>query len=99
MWEEKFLACATRKWYKDVLLGKKEIPTSTDEIITTTAEGKKKTEIKNLNELAYQDLILSINGTKKSGGSVAFQIGSKTINGKDYVDGNAAVAWQHLKEK
>ena len=30
IWEEKFLARAARKKYKDVLLGKTEIPKSTD---------------------------------------------------------------------
>ena len=97
IWEEKFLARAARKRYKDVLLGKMEIPKSTDEFTATTTEGKKKAEIKDLNELAYQDLILSIDGTTKAG-RVAFQI-VKTSKGKDYVDGNAAVAWQRLRKK
>ena len=97
IWEEKFLARAARKKYKDVLLGKTEIPKSTDIAAASTAEARKKKETRELNELAYQDLILSIDGTTKAG-RVAFQI-VKTSKGKDYEDGNAAVAWQRLKKK
>ena len=97
IWEEKFLARAARKKYKDVLLGKVEIPKSTDDLTTSNTENKKKLKVRELNELAYQDLILSIDGTTKAG-RVAFQI-VKMSKVKDYEDGNAALAWERLKKK
>ena len=42
IWEEKFLARAARKKYKDVLLRKVEIPKSTDDLTTSNTENKKK---------------------------------------------------------
>jgi hypothetical protein len=53
------------------------------------------TNIRELNELAYSDLILSMD-TDKSGGKVAFNI-VKRSKTREYPDGNAAVAWQGLK--
>jgi hypothetical protein len=50
-----------------------------------------------LNNIAYTELILSID-VKASSGKVAFKIirGCKT---KDYPDGNGAIAWERLKNK
>jgi hypothetical protein len=53
------------------------------------------TNISELNELAYSDLILSMD-TDKSGGKVALNI-VKRSKTREYPDGNAAVAWQGLK--
>jgi hypothetical protein len=69
-----------------------------DEEIDETSEiGKKKSIIIELNEIAYTELILSID-VKGSSGKVAFKIirGCKT---KDYLDGNGAIAWERLKNK
>jgi hypothetical protein len=50
-----------------------------------------------LNEIAFTELILSIDATS-SAGKIAFGIvkGCKT---KEYEDGNAALAWEKLKKK
>ena len=92
MWEEKFLAKARRRDYKDVLLGKATIPKESDALNT---DEKKK--VAKLNELAYEDLILAIDGSTEAG-RVAFQVvkGSKS---KDYPNGNAAVSWSRLSTK
>jgi hypothetical protein len=56
-----------------------------------------KMNIRELNEFAYSDLILSMD-TEKSWGKVAFNI-VKPSKTREYPDGNVAVAWQGLKRK
>jgi hypothetical protein len=77
------------------LLGKLSIPKADEEIDETSEIGKKKSIIIELNEIAYTELILSID-IKASSGKVAFNIirGCKT---KDYLDGNGAIPWERLK--
>jgi hypothetical protein len=93
---ERFLAKAKRCGFKDLLLGKVSIPKVDEEIDETSEIGKKKSIIIELNEIAYTELILSID--VKASGKVAFNIirGCKT---KDYPDGNGAIAWERLKNK
>ena len=50
-----------------------------------------------LNELAYTELTLSF-GDKTSSGKVAFNL-VKACKNKDYVDDNAFMAWERLKNK
>jgi len=59
-WSEKFLAKARRSGTKDVFLGKVTIPKTTKEINKKTDDGKIMMKIFDLNELAYTELILSI---------------------------------------
>jgi hypothetical protein len=68
-----------------------------EEINETSNIGKKKSIIIKLNEIAYNELILSID-VKASSRKVAFNIirGCKT---KDYPDGNGAIAWERLNNK
>jgi hypothetical protein len=79
------------------LLGKFSIPKVDEDIDETSDIGKKKSIIIKLNEIAYTELILSID-LKTSSGKVAFNItrGCKT---KDYPDGNCLIAWEILKNK
>jgi hypothetical protein len=51
----------------------------------------------NLNNIAYTELILSIS-VKNSSGKVVFNI-FKGCKSKEYPDGNAAIAWERLKNK
>ena len=86
VWEEKFLAKARRQEYKEVLLGTENVPIAG----STLATDKDKKAAK-ANELAYEDLILSISGETEAG-RVAFQVvkSSKLTN---YPNGHAATAW------
>ena len=97
IWSEKFLAKAKRYGFKDLLLGKLSIPTCDEEFDETSEIGKKKSRAIELNEIAYTELILSID-VKTSSGKTAFNMvkGCKT---KDHPDGNAASAWERLKNK
>ena len=97
IWSEKFLAKAKRYGFKDILLGKLSISKVDDVFDEISEEGKKMTKVIELNEIAYTELILSID-VKASYGKIAFNIvkGCKT---KDYPDGNAASAWEKLKNK
>jgi hypothetical protein len=91
IWEAKYTARATARGFKAILrMDPSDIPKST----STDADDVKITD---MNEEAYIDLILSIEGETKEG-KVAFQIvnGSKT---EDQPDGNAALAWKRLKKK
>jgi hypothetical protein len=91
--EEKFLARAKHKGYKDVLMGKLIIPT--DDLVLDPVYNEGFIKNRDMNELAYSDLILLMD-TTESTGRVAFNIikGSKMT---DYLDGNAEVAWIGLK--
>ena len=97
VWSEKFLARARRKDYKKVLKGSVTVPKDSETIDTSTTAGKEKKRLRELNELAYEDLILFIDGTTDAG-RVAFSIvrGSKT---EDLKDGCALTAWTRLNDK
>jgi hypothetical protein len=97
IWSERFLAKAKRCGFKNLLLGKLSISNVDEEIDETLDIGKKKSIIIELNEVAYTELILSID-VKSTSGKVAFNIirGCKT---KDYPDGNFAIALKGLKNK
>ena len=97
IWSERFLAKAKRFGFKDLLLGKLSIPTADEEIDVESESGKKKSVIIELNEIAYSELIFSID-IKTSSGKVAFNL-IKGCKSKDYPDGNAALAWERLKNK
>ena len=91
-WSEKFLAKARRSGIKDVLLGKVAIPKNNEEINEKTDEGKIMMKIFDLNELAYTELILSID-VRTSNGKVAFNM-VKGCKNKDHTEGNATMAWE-----
>ena len=67
VWEEKFLARAKRKGYKDILLGKKEAPKDSDTYDTSNDAGKELQRRRDANELGFEELILSIDGKTKVG--------------------------------
>ena len=99
VWSEKFLARARRKGYKKILLGKEKVPDDATDLnaIIDADEKKKKEKLRELNEDAYEDLILSINGETEVG-RVVFQLvrGSKT---KSLSDGDSNEAWTRLTGK
>jgi gag-polypeptide of LTR copia-type len=78
-------------------LGNVEIPTSLDVIDAKTEEGKKLLRIADLNEIAITELILSVD-VSHSNGKIAFGI-VKSCKSKEFEDGNAALAWEKLKNK
>ena len=87
-WEEKFLARAKRKGFKDVLLGREEVPAdikedgTPNEIAGETAEGKSLLKARERNELAYGELVLAMD-TTKSAGKVAFSIACQTVEDQE----------------
>ena len=98
VWSEKFLARARRKGYKKILLGTVSVPSDDEDLSQLTAdEIKEKEKLRELNEDAYEDLILSINGETEVG-RVVFQLvrGAKT---KKLADGDAKEAWDRLRGK
>ena len=97
IWSEKFLAKAKRCGFKDILLGKLSIPKADEEFDELSDIGKKMAKIIELNEIAYTELILSID-VKNSDGKIAFNI-VKGCKNKDYPDGNATSAWEKFKNK
>ena len=72
-----------------------EIPKASD--ILKSPEDDEKIKMRDLNELAYGDLIMSMN-TKTPGGMVAFSL-VKSSKSKDYPDGNATISFKKLKDK
>ena len=92
MWSKKFLAKAIVKKYKQVLLGEVTPPPSSEVLNLTTDEGKAKMKIKNANELAYNDLLLSCTD------EVTFGYVDEACT-DDLPDGDAALAWKNLLNK
>jgi hypothetical protein len=73
IWSERFLAKSRRFGFKDLLLGKFSIPTVDEKFDEGTKSGKKKSIAIEMNEIAYTQLILSID-VKTSSGKVAFNL-------------------------
>jgi len=97
IWEEKFLACDRRKGYKDILLGKVEVPIDSTLIDASTPAGKEQAKMRKLNDVAFEELILSVN-TSEGTGKVVFKLikGCKTA---DLKDGNSKLAWTRFCNK
>lgn len=99
VWSEQFLARARRKGYKDILRGKMYVPSDNEfaEADTTTSAGKMMKRVRDLNDMAYETLLLLIDGKSQSG-KVAFKIvsGCKT---EELPDGDAMLAWTRLCKK
>ena len=92
LWSEKFLARANRKGYKCVLMGTEEAPDDTVKIEDEkdSAKQKRLTELRKLNEEAYEDLVLAVDGKSSIGRSVFSLIkGSKS---KEFAEGSAREA-------
>ncbi len=99
VWSEQFLARARRKGFKDILKGKVTVPTD-DEMNASNMSAddvKKMKRIRELNDVAYEALLLLIDGKSQSG-RVAFKIvsGSKS---EALPDGDATLAWSRLNKK
>jgi hypothetical protein len=78
-------------------MGTNWIPQDSKILDPTVDADKIKIEIREKNELAYSELILSMD-TRESAGKIAFNI-LKRSKSTDYGDGNALVAWNALKRK
>jgi hypothetical protein len=96
IWSERFLAKSRHFGFKDLLLGKLSIPMVDEKFDEGTESGKKNPIAIEMNEIAYTELILSID-VKTNSGKVAFNL-IKGCKSKDYPDGNAAIAWERLKK-
>ena len=74
VWSEKFLARAKCKGYKKLLLGSEKVPTQEQIDLaksSSSSTDKKIIKLGELNKLAYEDIVLSINHMSSSG-KVAF---------------------------
>jgi len=91
-WEVKFLARARRKGFREILLGKETIPKDDKKFDLNDAKEKVKSEIRDKNELAFEELLLSID-TSTGDGRVAFQAICCCKN-DDYKNGYVADAWK-----
>jgi gag-polypeptide of LTR copia-type len=97
IWSEKFLAKSRRYGFKELLLGKLSIPKADEEFDEVSDIERKTSRIIELNKIAYTELIL-FSDVKTSNGKIASNI-VKGYNNKYYPDGNAARAWEKLKNK
>jgi hypothetical protein len=96
-WEKRFLAKARRQGFKNLLLGRENIPVSSTVFDEDTPEGLATKKLMDLNNLAYSELILPMD-IEQPGGKVAFGIvkGSKSAS---YMDRNGHITWTHLLAK
>ena len=100
IWSKKFVARANRKGYKGLLEGTEQIPTKSeyDAAEIGSDNSKKKTRRAwKLNELAYEDILLSINCSTSSG-KTAFNLVDNCVT-SDQPDGNCKLAWERLTSK
>jgi len=67
IWEEKFLARARRRGYKDIVLGKMAVALNSTVIDTLTPVGKEQARVQKLNDLAFGELILLIDTSEGAG--------------------------------
>jgi hypothetical protein len=88
---------AKRSGIKYVLLGKVLIPMSSELFDEKTDEGKRMLRIIDLNEMAFTDLVLSID-VSISSNEIAFGI-VKRFKAKDNEDGHAGLDCENLKKK
>jgi hypothetical protein len=73
------------------------IPKADEEFDEDSVTGKKTRHAIELNEIAYTELLLSMD-VKTSFGKFAFNI-VRGCKSKEYPDGNATTAWEKLKNK
>ena len=97
VWEEKFLARANKKGYKKLLVGSEVAPEDGETLDENTEDGKSKKHLREANEAAYEDLILSIDGSQPSG-RVAFNL-VRLAKTEKLKDGDAKLAWSRLQNK
>ncbi len=99
LWSEKFLARANRKGYKGILVGTDTVPDDNEDITLETDKEirKSKLELRRLNEEAYEDLVLAVDG-KTDVGRLVFSLikGSKSEN---FAGGSAREAWKRILNK
>ena len=100
IWSRKFLAQGNRKGYKGLLTGSDNIPTEAESELAVGERNdteKKTRKLWKLNELAFEDILLSINGQTKQG-KIAFNLVDNCTT-TDQPDGNCRVAWERLVHK
>ena len=105
-WSEEFLSHGKQKVYKKLLVstgttpGVDKIPMQKEYESALKGDGdlnRKIVKLGELNELAYEDLILLIN-TSSSVGKVAFGL-VKNAKSQDFLEENCKVAWDRLVSK
>ena len=105
-WSTKFLARASRKGYLKLLTGKgvtagvDKIPTLAEyelAVLGSSDDDKKIAKVGELNSLAFEDIVLSINATSAKG-KVAFSL-VKNCKSDDFPEGNSRLAWDRMKRK
>ena len=94
---EKFLARAKCKGYKKLLLGTEKVPMQEQIDLaksSSSSTDKRIIKLEELNELAYKDIVLSINHTSSSG-KVAFCL-IKNCKSEEFPEGNCRSAWEYI---
>ena len=97
-WKGQFLARAGRKGFKNVITGKE--PLMSDNKISKLTDSAKKTTLEKnaeLNVLAYEELILSMDISKPTG-KIAYKL-IDNCKTDDFPEGNSALAWKKLMSK
>ena len=85
-WHEKFLACAKRKGYNNLLVGTDSVPTQSKYEAAVTAIDAAVKDLAQKNEEAFEDIILSIDHIDPKW-RVAFSL-VKNCKSAEYPEGN-----------
>ena len=94
-WSTKQLQMAKRKFYHNLLMGRKPVPTVSD--VAVAKPDDKNTKLSELNKQAFEDIILSINHIMKQGKIMFYLV--KNCTNSTYRDGNCKVAWDCMVAK
>ena len=96
-WSEKIGAKARRRGWKKLLIGQEKVPTQSEYEQAILDKDEAKTTLAELNEEAYEELVLSMDHTSQTG-KVAFSLvkNSKTA---EHPGGNCKIAWDRLVSK
>jgi hypothetical protein len=96
IWREKFMANAKRRGYKEVMTGKLKVPRS-DKVLDENDDAEaKELKARDMNDLGYVDLILSMSDTEGGGIALSYIKNTKT---EDLPDGDLQRAWEALEKK
>ena len=92
MWQKKFEAAAKSRGYRKILDGTIKVPPDSQKPSANKPEEKVLMQVRDLNEKAYSDLILSCEG------EISFAIVDEAVT-DDLPDGDARLAWINLEKK
>jgi gag-polypeptide of LTR copia-type len=96
IWSEKFMANAKRRGYKEVMTGNLKVPKADKVLDEDDTDDAKEIKVRDMKDLGYVDLILSMSDTEVGGIALSYIKNAKT---DALPDGDLQRAWEALEKK